>query len=130
MHRRLKLEQDIKLALLNQCGKLILYYQTQHQMNGSICGVEALIRWQHPEFGMLPPDEFISIAEETGQIQAITIWVLHEACRQAMIWDEEGIRPERIAINVSAAELVNRRHGQRNHHDYSTSRCRSHLVRD
>jgi diguanylate cyclase (GGDEF)-like protein/PAS domain S-box-containing protein len=72
---------------------------------GSIAGVEALIRWQHPTFGCAPPERFISIAEESGLIVPIGQWVLREACRQANVWHEKGRPLLRLAVNISAVEL-------------------------
>jgi diguanylate cyclase (GGDEF)-like protein/PAS domain S-box-containing protein len=72
---------------------------------GSIAGVEALIRWRHPAFGIVPPARFISIAEESGLIVPIGQWVLREACRQAKAWHRKGRPPLRLAVNISAVEL-------------------------
>ena len=72
---------------------------------GAIIGVEALIRWRHPRRGLVPPAQFIPIAEECGVIVPIGRWVLREACRQARAWQDAGLPPMRIAINISAVEL-------------------------
>jgi EAL domain-containing protein (putative c-di-GMP-specific phosphodiesterase class I) len=66
---------------------------------------EALLRWQHPERGFIPPGEFIPVAEETGQIGAIGAWVLQEACRQARAWLDMGLPPLRVGVNISAAQF-------------------------
>jgi len=73
--------------------------------NGAVAGVEALIRWQHPTLGGVLPDQFISIAEESGLIVPIGHWVLREACRQAKAWQDGGLPDMRLAVNISAVEL-------------------------
>jgi diguanylate cyclase (GGDEF)-like protein/PAS domain S-box-containing protein len=86
--------------------ELVLHYQPQMNMaTGAITGVEALVRWRHPQRGLLQPGEFISVAEEFGLIVPIGRWVLREGCRQAKTWQDSGLPPMRIAINVSAVEL-------------------------
>ncbi|MDX8404934.1 MAG: EAL domain-containing protein [Mariprofundus sp.] len=107
--RRAHLEQELSTAI--EKGELSLHYQSQHALpaNGSqstIIGVESLMRWHHPEMGMVSPGEFIPLAEEAGLIRALTIWALAEASRQAVVWQHEGIRPHRISVNISAAELM------------------------
>src|SRR6202034_4268483 len=83
-----------------------LHYQPKlNLLTGAIVGVEALIRWIHPEFGPVPPADFIPIAEESGLIVPIGRWVLAEACHQAQAWQDIGLTPLRIAINISAVEL-------------------------
>jgi len=102
--RRLWLEQGLAKAI--EEDQLRLYYQSQHLLDPEqIIGVEALIRWQHPNLGMISPMEFIPVAEETGQIQAMTHWVVAEAGRQAVLWESAGMRPDRIGINLSAVQL-------------------------
>ena len=87
-------------------GEFTLHYQPKLNLrNGAIVGVEALIRWLHPERGPVPPIEFISIAERSGLIVPIGRWVLAEACHQAQAWQDIGLAPIRISINISAAEL-------------------------
>ena len=80
---------------------------------GEIVGVEALLRWQHPELGLVPPDRFIRIAENTGLIVPIGEWVLKTACAQARKWQDEGFRQLQIAVNVSAVQF--RQDGFRDH---------------
>ena len=87
-------------------GELILHYQPQINLaTGAIAGVEALLRWRHPLRGLLHPGSFISVAEESGWIVPIGRWALREACRQAVVWQDAGLPPMRIAVNVSAVEL-------------------------
>jgi len=86
--------------------ELVLHYQPQMNMaTGAITGVEALVRWRHPQRGLLHPGVFMSVAEEFGLIVPIGRWVLREGCRQAKTWQDSGLAPMRIAINVSAVEL-------------------------
>ncbi|TCS71904.1 PAS domain S-box-containing protein/diguanylate cyclase (GGDEF)-like protein [Sulfuritortus calidifontis] len=101
---RVRLETDLRSAL--QRREFLLHYQPQIDLkSGRIVGVEALIRWQHPERGMVMPDRFISIAEDTGLIIDIGEWVLHEACRQARQWLDQGIALENIAVNVAGPQI-------------------------
>ncbi len=83
-----------------------LLYQPQISLlTGRIVGAEVLLRWQHPELGLLPPERFIGMAEESGQILEIGSWVLMTACRQAVLWESLGFAPIRIAINLSSRQL-------------------------
>lgn len=101
---RLKIEQDLRTALVEESFEL--YYQPQVRASDrQIVGVEALVRWHHPEQGMMPPDKFIPIAEETGLIQALGTWILQEACRQLAAWRDAGLAPLRMAVNLSAHQL-------------------------
>ena len=101
---RLELERDLRVAL--KANQFELYYQPQISTESQrICGVEALIRWHHPQRGMLSPLIFIPIAEETGLIEPIGAWVLDEACRQLAAWREAGITGIRMAVNLSAHQL-------------------------
>jgi diguanylate cyclase (GGDEF)-like protein/PAS domain S-box-containing protein len=87
-------------------GELVLHYQPQINLaTGAIAGVEALLRWRHPLRGLLHPGSFMSVAEESGWIVPIGRWALREGCRQAVAWQDAGLAPMRIAINVSAVEL-------------------------
>jgi EAL domain-containing protein (putative c-di-GMP-specific phosphodiesterase class I) len=87
-------------------GELCLHYQPKlDSTNGQLLGMEALVRWIHPERGMVFPTEFISVAEETGMIVAIGRWVLREACRQNAAWQQAGLRPLRVAVNLSARQF-------------------------
>ena len=83
-----------------------LYYQPVVDIrSGAVVGAESLIRWNHPEFGMIPPDRFISLAEDSGLIEPIGEWVLREACRQNRSWREQGLASLRIAVNVSSRQF-------------------------
>lgn len=88
-------------------GQLRLLYQPQVDVfSGHITGVEALVRWEHPERGLLTPDRFITAAESAGLIAAIDDWVMHEACAQLGKWDAAGLPALQMAVNVSAGRLV------------------------
>ena len=101
---RLLIESSLRLALLR--NEFRVYYQPQVELgSGRIIGMEALIRWQHPEMGMVPPARFIPIAEETGLVIEIGRWVLHEACRQTLRWHRAGYPHLRVAVNVSARQF-------------------------
>lgn len=87
-------------------AELVLHYQPVMNLStGAISGVEALLRWRHPLRGLLHPSQFIPVAEEYGLIVPIGRWVLREGCRQAKAWQNSGLPPVRIAVNVSAVEL-------------------------
>jgi diguanylate cyclase (GGDEF)-like protein/PAS domain S-box-containing protein len=101
---RLTLENSLRLALDRQ--ELFLEYQPQMDMNtGRVTGLEALLRWQHPELGLVPPDKFIRIAENSGLIMPIGEWVLSTACWQARKWQDAGLPPVPVAVNVSAVQF-------------------------
>lgn len=101
---RLLMENNLRRALLLQ--EFVLHYQPLVSLqSGLIIGVEALIRWQHPDFGMIMPDRFIHIAEETGLINRIGDWVLYEACRQAQAWTDAGLPPLTMAVNVAPVQF-------------------------
>jgi diguanylate cyclase (GGDEF)-like protein/PAS domain S-box-containing protein len=101
---RLTLENSLRLALEKK--ELFLMYQPQMQIaTGRITGLEALLRWQHPDLGLVPPDKFIRIGENSGLILPIGEWVLRTACSQARKWQDEGLPPVRVAVNVSAIQF-------------------------
>lgn len=101
--RRVEVADELRRAL--EHGDFLLQYQPQRSVaDGSLVGVEALLRWKHPRWGMVPPDEFIPIAEATGLIVPIGEWVVREACRQARVWAAVG-RPLRVSVNLSVREL-------------------------
>jgi diguanylate cyclase (GGDEF)-like protein len=103
MHR-VAMEQELHQALQNEEFKLV-YQPKVDCMSGRMIATEALIRWHHPERGLVPPDDFISIAEETGLISEIGEWVLWEACRQTREWLDAGLPQIRVAINVSPLQF-------------------------
>jgi|GEM_PF-2835899 len=99
------LANDLAKALRN--GELQLYFQPQVSLNGgTLMGAEALVRWQHPDWGLVSPEEFIPIAEETGLIVELTEWVLRSAAAQWAKWVEAGFDAIRIAVNFSARDLT------------------------
>jgi diguanylate cyclase (GGDEF)-like protein/PAS domain S-box-containing protein len=102
--KRQSLEDGLRHALERQ--EFSIHYQPKVNLEtGGIAGVEALIRWLHPELGLVSPAEFIPIAEECGLMVPIGRWVLGQACHQAQAWQDIGLAPIRIAVNISAAEL-------------------------
>ena len=104
VHERLLLENDLLAAISRE--EFVLHYQPQIDLKtGSVIGVEALVRWQHPERGLVMPEIFIPIAEETGLILPIGDWVLNKACRQMAAWTLEGLQPVRMAVNLSARQF-------------------------
>jgi diguanylate cyclase (GGDEF)-like protein/PAS domain S-box-containing protein len=103
---RLELESDLRRAVDNQ--EFVLYYQPKVRLTtDKIVGVEALIRWRHPERGIVPPDQFISLAEETGMIVPIGLWVLREACVAMHRWHAEfpTVPPLEVSVNVSVRQF-------------------------
>jgi len=101
---RQSLEGSLRRALERE--EFLLHYQPKVNLDtGEITGVEALIRWQHPDRGLVPPSQFVPIAEDCGLILQIGRWVLREACRQASAWQNAGLPPSPIAVNVSAVEF-------------------------
>jgi EAL domain-containing protein (putative c-di-GMP-specific phosphodiesterase class I) len=102
---RLQLENELRHAL--QRGELVIYYQAKrHMATGVISGVEALLRWRHPDRGLLSPGDFIALAEETGLIVPIGKWVAETACAQIMEWQELGLPAIPIAINLSPRQFM------------------------
>ncbi len=101
---RLEMETHLRRALERK--EMILHYQPQYDARtGEMAGMEALIRWKHPSLGMVSPGTFIPIAEETGLIIPIGAWTLNEACRQQRVWRDSGMRPVRVAVNVSPLQF-------------------------
>ncbi|MBV8699966.1 MAG: EAL domain-containing protein, partial [Bradyrhizobium sp.] len=99
LRERSALEHDLRSAITE--GQLYLEYQPQQSHDGRVIGFEALVRWNHPVRGLVPPSEFIPLAEESGMIVPIDEWVLREACREAASWRSEL----QIAVNVSAVQF-------------------------
>jgi diguanylate cyclase (GGDEF)-like protein/PAS domain S-box-containing protein len=107
--RRLEIERELRHAL--ERDELILHYQPVISLrSGEITGLEALVRWQHPERGLLDPAEFVSIAEDSGLIEPIGRWVQERACRQILDWQElrPDARPLDVAVNLSARQVAHR----------------------
>lgn len=104
MMERLQIEAGLRIAL--ERGELRLHYQPIiDAQSGRIVSAEALVRWQHPERGIVPPVQFIPIAEETGLIDLIGHWVLHEACRRARVWRDEGLGDIPVAVNLAPCQF-------------------------
>src|SRR5450755_222334 len=102
---RLELEIDLRRAF--DADEFQLYYQPKMDLaTGTIVGVEALLRWHHPERGWIPPDKFIPVAEETGMIVAIGDWVIRETCKQIKLWTNTGLEHLSIAVNVSVQQFA------------------------
>ncbi|MDH1262378.1 EAL domain-containing protein [Pseudomonas sp. GD03944] len=102
---RLELESDLRHAL--EQGEFILYYQPQFSGDGMrLTGVEALLRWQHPRRGLVPPEAFIPVLEELGLVVQVGDWVLSEACRQLKAWHQEKIRVPKVSVNLSARQFT------------------------
>jgi EAL domain-containing protein (putative c-di-GMP-specific phosphodiesterase class I) len=104
---KVRLESDLRQALALQ--QFELHYQPKvDAATGNVHSAEALIRWHHPERGLMQPDLFIPLAEESGLIASIGEWVVREACRQCRAWQQQGLPPLRVAVNVAATQF---RHG-------------------
>jgi diguanylate cyclase (GGDEF)-like protein/PAS domain S-box-containing protein len=112
VHEKFLLQEELRNAVAR--SEFVLHYQPQVDLRtGRVFAVEALVRWKHPKLGMVPPNKFIPTAEETGLIVPIGDWVLHEACRQNKAWQEAGLPPMVVSVNVSARQfkeknLINR----------------------
>ncbi len=101
------LQEGLRSALTNH--EFSLVYQPQVDLRtGAIFAVEALTRWNHPTLGVVPPTKFIPLAEESGLIIALGDWVLHEACRQNKAWQDAGMPPVTVSVNVSARQFRDR----------------------
>jgi diguanylate cyclase (GGDEF)-like protein/PAS domain S-box-containing protein len=102
--QRLQLQSELRNAIDHD--QFVLFYQPQVDLkDGSIKGVEALIRWNHPERGLLPPSDFLPLAEEANLIVSLDEWVTRDVCKTLQTWTEQGIAPPRIAINISPRHL-------------------------
>ena len=107
VQRRLFLEQELRTALTDD--QFLVYYQPKVKLGErTLAGAEALIRWKHPEKGMVSPAEFIPVAERTGTISTIGEWVLYESCKQFKQWQIEGKAPLVVAVNLSAVQFRER----------------------
>src|SRR3954465_9593775 len=104
VNERLALENALRRALERK--EFLLHYQQRVDLrSGRLLGTEALVRWMHPEWGLVRPARFIPIAEDTGLIVQIGEWVLREACRQARAWLDEGLKPGVVSVNLSARQF-------------------------
>lgn len=104
VNERLTLERSLADAL--RLGQFELFYQPQVRLSDyHLMGAEALIRWRHPELGIILPDKFIPVAEETGLIVPIGKWVIEEACRQLQLWIRRGVPPLRVGVNISSRQF-------------------------
>ncbi|MFC3523680.1 hypothetical protein CHL76_01130 [Marinococcus halophilus] len=102
--KKLMLESGLRKGMISE--EFLLYYQPQVDvLTGEVKGYEALVRWEHPELGMVPPAEFIPLAEETGLIVPLGRWILQEACRQMAAWKEEGSTVTRMSVNISTLQF-------------------------
>jgi diguanylate cyclase (GGDEF)-like protein/PAS domain S-box-containing protein len=101
---RLNMERRLRRALRD--NEFLLHYQPQVDIEtGKVVGMEALVRWHDPEVGLIPPSQFIPVAEESGLIGPLSEWVLREACRQNKAWQDEGLPPARVSVNLSARQF-------------------------
>ncbi|HKV35380.1 MAG TPA: EAL domain-containing protein [Pyrinomonadaceae bacterium] len=105
--RRLALETNLRRAIQNE--EFLIHYQPRVSVDSlAITGVEALVRWQHPQFGLVSPSEFIPLAEDTGLIVPIGEWVLRQACEQNRRWQDQGFAPIQVAVNISGRQFHDR----------------------
>ncbi len=104
IRERVDMEALLRHAL--ERAQLTLQFQPRVRMaDGAIAGVEALVRWRHPVLGLVPPGRFIPLAEETGMIEELDMWVLREACQRAAAWRARGLAPVRVSVNLSARQF-------------------------
>jgi diguanylate cyclase (GGDEF)-like protein len=101
---RLMLSNGLRRAI--EHDEFLLFYQPKVNLKtGEIVGAEALIRWQHPDFGLVMPSKFIPLAEETGLIVYVSEWVVKQACKQNMLWQQQGLPPTRVSVNLSGQDF-------------------------
>ena len=106
--RQMRLEAELHRAKEN--GEFVVYYQPKVDLkSGDILGMEALLRWQHPQLGLVPPNDFIPLAEQTGLIDEISQWVIHSVCGQIRAWEAAGYGMVTVAVNLSPVEFRNRK---------------------
>jgi diguanylate cyclase (GGDEF)-like protein/PAS domain S-box-containing protein len=104
-YRAFVLQNDLRKAV--EQGELLLYFQPRFNLEtGAVHSAEALLRWNHPNWGTIMPSEFIPLAEQTGQIFEIGDWVIESACKQCKIWQQSGRFPIRVAVNLSPMEFI------------------------
>jgi diguanylate cyclase (GGDEF)-like protein len=107
LYARGRLESETELVQAVDRGEFVLHYQPVVTLEtGRVTGVEALVRWMHPRRGLVGPNEFIGLAEETGVIVRLGSWVLEEACRQAVEWDADGVPALQMNVNISAVQFA------------------------
>ena len=105
--QRLIMETGLRNALERE--EFVLFYQPKVSLlDGKLDGAEALIRWKHPEMGIVPPNDFIPLAESMGLIESMTDWVVAEACRQLSAWDKDGLKLESVSVNITPASLMDK----------------------
>lgn len=103
--QRVEIENALRIALRHQ--QFVLHFQPQlDHLNNRVSGCEALVRWKHPEQGMIPPDSFIPVAEESGLIVPLGDWILEQACKVFVQWQEKGLSIDTIAVNLSARQFA------------------------
>ncbi len=109
---RLELESDLRRAL--ELGEFVLHYQPQFTGDGRrLTGAEALLRWQHPRRGLVPPSEFIPVLEEIGLVAQVGDWLLAEACKQLRSWHKAKVRVPKVSVNLSARQFADGQLGER-----------------
>ena len=116
------MENSLRHALQND--ELVVYYQPQvNGRSGELTGMEALVRWQHPELGLIPPARFLPVAEETGLIVRLDQWVMKNAIRQFVRWHEEGKNPGILALNLSMKQLQQKNYVEQLRMEISAANC-------
>ncbi|MCX7324817.1 MAG: EAL domain-containing protein [Hyphomicrobiales bacterium] len=103
--QKIRLARDLAGAIQQNQGLYLVYQPQVHLATGAVTGFEALVRWQHPDLGNIPPSEFVPIAESSKLICDLGLWVLRAACRQIRLWRDEGHPLREVAVNVSAAQF-------------------------